>query len=126
MARHLFTLVWPELLVEERVELLQAIVAVHPALLVRSWPARPKRGDAALAGDVEESLLEELAAAVKPGHHRADGNPDHLGDLLIGEAFDVEQHRCPELLREGRKSLFHLARDEDRKSTRLNSSHSQI
>src|SRR5256885_318835 len=72
-----------------------------PPSLVRSWLAAPERGDPALAGDVIEPLLEESAAAVKARHHRTDWNPDHLGDLLVGEPLDVEEHRGPELLRKG-------------------------
>src|SRR2546427_8669017 len=83
-----------------------------PSSLVRSRPARPERGDPALSGDLIEPPLKELAAAVKARHHRADRNPDHLGDLLIGEPFDVEEHRRPELLRKGRERLFHLARND--------------
>jgi hypothetical protein len=49
---------------------------------------------------------------MEPRHHRSDGHPDHLGDLFIGEALDVEEDRGPELLGKGRERLLHLARND--------------
>src|SRR5437763_14537808 len=55
---------------------------------------------------------QELSPAVKPRHHRPDRNAHHLGDLFIGEPLHIEEDRGPELLRQGRERLFHLARDD--------------
>src|SRR5206468_3095925 len=83
-----------------------------PSLLVRPWPAGPKRGDPALSSQVVEPLLQELAAPVEPRHDRADRNAHHLGDLLIGEPLDVEQDGRPEFLGKGSEGLLHLARHD--------------
>ena len=45
---------------------------------------------------------------MQPTHDRADGHIHDLGDLLVGETFDVgEQHGHPELLGQGLERLLH-------------------
>ena len=45
---------------------------------------------------------------MQPAHHRADRHVHDLGDLLVGEAFDVgEQHGHAELLGQRLERLLH-------------------
>ena len=60
-----------------------AVVAAH-GLVTCS-----RDGHAALARVVGEQLAQHAAAAVQPGHHRADRRVHDLGDLLVRETLDV-------------------------------------
>src|SRR2546427_2461864 len=109
---NLFALGRAELLIEELVELLEAVVAVHAVLLIRLRPGGPDRGDPALASQVVEPLLQELPATMKPRHDRPDRDREHLGDLLVGEALHVEEHGCAELFGKRLEGVLYFAGDD--------------
>ena len=43
--------------------------------------------------ELPQHLLQQLPGAVQAGHHRTDGTTHHVGDLLVGHAFDGDQHQ---------------------------------
>src|SRR5437763_2620171 len=66
--------------------------------------------EATLPSKLVQPLLQRPSSAMEPTHHRADGNVENFGDLLVGEAFHVsQQHGDPELLGERVEGLFDLA-----------------
>src|SRR5438045_4123572 len=76
---------------------------------VTSVPYQPT-----LDTELEQRALERLSSTMEPAHHRADGNVEDLGDLLVGEALDVgEQHGHAKRLRQRLQRLLHLGVGEE-------------
>src|SRR6476661_3679314 len=62
-----------------------------------------------VAGELEHRGLEQPAAAVQAAHHGADRNVQDLGDLLVGEPFEVgQQHHHPVIRRQLVERLLHV------------------
>src|SRR4051794_39121993 len=85
----------------------QSVPPGTPAAMSSSFTT--VRYQPSLHTELEQRLLERLSSTVQPTHHRADGNVEDLGDLLVREPLDIgQQHRHPKLLRQRLDRLLHL------------------
>ena len=71
---------------------------------VTSVPYQPT-----LDTELEQRLLQRLSSAMQTTHHRTDRNLEDVGDLLVGETFDIgEEHGDAELLGQGFEGALHV------------------